>query len=381
MDATDDRDGRRRVHRQPPGRAARRRAGERVRVVERPGADVGAPAGGGRGRPGRHPRPRGASPGAAGRPAGLPPGGQPEPLGPRPRRVRRGEPPGDGPRARRRARRRGRAGPAHQHREHPDLAPRSTGRSPRTSRSRSSDAVGPYCRSKLRAENEAMARPGRAGRSSSPTRRCRSGPGDRGLSPPTRLIRDFCRGKLPARMDCTLNLIDVRDVAEGLIRTMERGRPGRRYLLGGENLTLVGLLGILSELTGVPVPRWRVPYPARAGRRARQRVLGRPRHRPAPQGDRHRRPPDPPDDALRPVAEPRRAGPLAPPGPRFPGGCRGVVTPNRTGPRGGRALTTRGADSADRVKSRLPRQVPTGVAASPLGERAGVDAVLLALHL
>jgi dihydroflavonol-4-reductase len=123
-----------------------------------------------------------------------------------------------------------------------------------------SDAVGPYCRSKLRAENEAMAR-ARAGRPvvvANPTMPV--GPGDRGLSPPSRLIRDFCLGKLPARMDCTLNLIDVRDVAEGLVRTMERGEPGRRYLLGGENLTLVGLLGILSELTGVPVPRWRVPY-------------------------------------------------------------------------------------------------------------------------
>jgi dihydroflavonol-4-reductase len=62
-------------------------------------------------------------------------------------------------------------------------------------------------------------------------------------------------------MDCTLNLIDVRDAAEGLVRTMERGETGRRYLLGGENLTLVGILGNLSELTGVPVPRWNVPYP------------------------------------------------------------------------------------------------------------------------
>jgi dihydroflavonol-4-reductase len=123
-----------------------------------------------------------------------------------------------------------------------------------------SDAVGPYCRSKLRAENEAMAR-ARAGLPvviANPTMPV--GPGDRGLSPPTRLIRDFCRGHLPARMDCTLNLIDVRDVAEGLIRTMERGEPGRRYLLGGENLTLLGLLQVLSELTGAPVPRWRVPY-------------------------------------------------------------------------------------------------------------------------
>jgi dihydroflavonol-4-reductase len=123
------------------------------------------------------------------------------------------------------------------------------------------DAVGPYCRSKLKAENEAMAR-AREGWPivvANPTMPV--GPGDRGMSPPSRLIRDFCLGKLPARMDCTLNLIDVRDVAEGLIRVMDRGRPGRRYLLGGENLTLLGLLGILAELTGVPIPRWRVPYP------------------------------------------------------------------------------------------------------------------------
>jgi dihydroflavonol-4-reductase len=123
------------------------------------------------------------------------------------------------------------------------------------------DAVGLYCLSKMRAENAAMER-ARAGFPvviANPTMPV--GPGDRGLSPPSRLIRDFCRGQLPARMDCTLNLIDVRDVAEGLIHTMELGEPGRRYLLGGENLTLLSLLGILSELTGVPVPRWRVPYP------------------------------------------------------------------------------------------------------------------------
>jgi dihydroflavonol-4-reductase len=124
-----------------------------------------------------------------------------------------------------------------------------------------SDAVGPYCRSKLRAENFAMSR-AKAGAPVvivNPTMPV--GPGDRGVSPPTRLIRDFCNGGLPARMDCTLNLIDVRDIAEGLIRAMDRGLPGRRYLLGGENLTLVALLGHLSELTGVPVPRWSVPYP------------------------------------------------------------------------------------------------------------------------
>jgi dihydroflavonol-4-reductase len=122
------------------------------------------------------------------------------------------------------------------------------------------DAVGPYCLSKLRAEEAALAR-ARAGQPvviANPTMPV--GPGDRGLSPPTRLILDFCQGRLPARMDCTLNLIDVRDVAWGLLQVMGRGLPGRRYLLAGENLTLLDLLTELSRLTGQSVPRWRVPY-------------------------------------------------------------------------------------------------------------------------
>jgi dihydroflavonol-4-reductase len=125
---------------------------------------------------------------------------------------------------------------------------------------RLSDAVGPYCRSKLEAENYAMslAREGRPVVVANPTMPV--GPGDYNLSPPTKLILDFCRGKLPAIMTCSLNLIDVRDVAHGLILVMRRGRPGRRYILGNENLTLQGLLEILSEISGVPVPARRVPY-------------------------------------------------------------------------------------------------------------------------
>lgn len=123
-----------------------------------------------------------------------------------------------------------------------------------------SDAVGPYCLSKLRAENHAMklAREGRPVVVANPTMPV--GPGDRGESPPTRLIKDFCSGGLPAFIDCTLNLIDVRDVALGLLRVVEVGRPGRRYILGAANLSLAQLMGLLSELTGVPAPRRRVPY-------------------------------------------------------------------------------------------------------------------------
>jgi dihydroflavonol-4-reductase len=123
-----------------------------------------------------------------------------------------------------------------------------------------SDAVGPYCRSKLLAEQYALflASEGLPVVVANPTMPV--GPGDRNLSPPTRLILDFCRGALPGIMECTLNLIDVRDLVAGLTLVMANGRPGRRYILGHTNLTLGELLGILSELTGASVPRLRVPY-------------------------------------------------------------------------------------------------------------------------
>ena len=113
-----------------------------------------------------------------------------------------------------------------------------------------SDAVGPYCRSKLLAEQYAfsLAGEGLPVVVANPTMPV--GPGDRGLSPPTRLIVDFCSGRLPGIMDCTLNLIDVRDVARGLMLVMGEGGPGRRYILGHANLTLANCWRFLSELTG-----------------------------------------------------------------------------------------------------------------------------------
>lgn len=123
-----------------------------------------------------------------------------------------------------------------------------------------SDAVGPYCLSKLRAENYArsLAEKGLPVVIANPTMPV--GPNDPGPSPPTCLIRDFLAGQMPGFMECTLNLVDVRDVAIGLIKVMQVGRPGARHILGGENLTLHTLLQILGSLSGRPVPRLKIPY-------------------------------------------------------------------------------------------------------------------------
>jgi dihydroflavonol-4-reductase len=123
------------------------------------------------------------------------------------------------------------------------------------------DVVGPYCRSKFWAERHAF-RLARAGASVvivNPT--LPVGPGDRGRSPPTQMMLDFCRAKRREYIDADLNLIDARDVAEGMALAMKKGRPGRRYLLGHENLSILELFNRLARLTGLPEPHRRIPYP------------------------------------------------------------------------------------------------------------------------
>jgi dihydroflavonol-4-reductase len=122
------------------------------------------------------------------------------------------------------------------------------------------DVVGPYCRSKFLAERHAfrLARGGAPVVVVNPT--LPVGPGDHGRSPPTQMMLDFCRGRRREYLDAELNLIDVRDVAEGMVLALERGRPGRRYLLGHENLSIYQVFLTLARLTGLPPPRWRVPY-------------------------------------------------------------------------------------------------------------------------
>jgi dihydroflavonol-4-reductase len=123
------------------------------------------------------------------------------------------------------------------------------------------DMIGPYCRSKWQAERYAL----RLGRAGSPVVVVNPtlpvGPGDWGRSPPTQMILDFCRGKRSAYLDAELNFIDAGDVAAGMVRAVERGVPGRRYLLGAENWSIEKVFNWLADHTGLPRPRWRVPYP------------------------------------------------------------------------------------------------------------------------
>jgi nucleoside-diphosphate-sugar epimerase len=86
------------------------------------------------------------------------------------------------------------------------------------------------------------------------------GPGDTsGLGG---LMRDFVRGRLPILPfpDAGLNFVYVDDVARGIVLVLDRGQPGRSYILGGENARVADVFAALARVTGRALPRLRLPY-------------------------------------------------------------------------------------------------------------------------
>lgn len=72
-------------------------------------------------------------------------------------------------------------------------------------------------------------------------------------------ILDFANKKMPAYVPGQFEFVAVRDVVDGHLLAMERGRPGQRYILSGGQLTLDQILDHLSQLCGIKKPALRIP--------------------------------------------------------------------------------------------------------------------------
>jgi dihydroflavonol-4-reductase len=81
------------------------------------------------------------------------------------------------------------------------------------------------------------------------------GPDDPGPSVMGSFCRRFWRGHVPFAPPGGINCVDVRDVAAGHLLAAERGKAGRRYILGGVNLTFAELVVRLAEAARLR-PRW-----------------------------------------------------------------------------------------------------------------------------
>jgi dihydroflavonol-4-reductase len=122
------------------------------------------------------------------------------------------------------------------------------------------DMIGHYKRSKFLAEQEAVvaANAGQHVMILNPTTPI--GSCDAKPTPTGRIIVDFLNRKFPAYVDTGLNLVDVGEVARMHVAALDRGTPGERYILGGENLTLKQILDRMSAITGLPSPKHKVPH-------------------------------------------------------------------------------------------------------------------------
>ncbi|MCU1291591.1 MAG: NAD-dependent epimerase/dehydratase [Bryobacterales bacterium] len=123
-----------------------------------------------------------------------------------------------------------------------------------------SDMAGHYKRSKWLAEQVALekARSGYPVVIVNPT--APMGDHDWKPTPTGKIVVDFLKGKLSAFVDTGLNVVDAHDTAVGHYLAGEHGRPGERYILGCENLTLQQILARLARIADRPEPKRKVPY-------------------------------------------------------------------------------------------------------------------------
>jgi dihydroflavonol-4-reductase len=133
----------------------------------------------------------------------------------------------------------------------------------------------PYADSKLAAEVEALRV---AARGLDVVIACPAhvlGRGDERRSS-TDVVRRFLLGRVPAYVDGAINVVDVEDVAAGLLLCDERGTTGERYILGNRNYTWERLFAELSRLSGLEAPAVRLPQAvALAAAEAAARLPGR----------------------------------------------------------------------------------------------------------
>ena len=85
------------------------------------------------------------------------------------------------------------------------------------------------------------------------------GPGDVRPTPTGRIVIDTVMGKMPAYVNTGLNIAHVDDIAHGHLLAFQQGKAGDRYILGGDNMTLLQILETIDEINGVSTNRIKIP--------------------------------------------------------------------------------------------------------------------------
>lgn len=122
------------------------------------------------------------------------------------------------------------------------------------------DMISPYKKSKFQAEKVVMEMISEQGlpavivNPSTPV-----GPGDSRPTPTGTMILNAARDGGLFYADTGLNVAHVDDIALGHLLALKNGKIGRRYILGGDNLSLKELFAMTAHVAGKPGPKFKVP--------------------------------------------------------------------------------------------------------------------------
>lgn len=91
------------------------------------------------------------------------------------------------------------------------------------------------------------------------------GPSDSAPTGSGQLVLDFLARKIPGIIPGGAAVADARDVAQAMINAVEHGRNGERYIVAGAATSLEQIMRTLEQISGIPAPRLRIPYPIALG--------------------------------------------------------------------------------------------------------------------
>lgn len=76
------------------------------------------------------------------------------------------------------------------------------------------------------------------------------GPGDKGRNHIVQMVQMYVRGKMPAGVSGGFDFVDVRDVADGIISALQKGRSGECYILSNRFVPVSELTAFMRMATG-----------------------------------------------------------------------------------------------------------------------------------
>ena len=85
------------------------------------------------------------------------------------------------------------------------------------------------------------------------------GPGDAAPTAGGQVVLDLLGRKIPAYPDGGTTVVDVRDVANGMIAALKKGKNLDRYILAGKYLSLEQIGATIEKVSGIPTPKRVLP--------------------------------------------------------------------------------------------------------------------------